>query len=185
MSTSSLFPPLPPERHITPEEVEESFEFQTIKRILKREYPWVLDLNLGNDRFLNKYDLVFLTMTIDPYKLQKEKGWEILPYVIVSSFRDDWFQPSSLNYIFNITEEMGKEMDNELTQVAKDVSESPHLPDELKYLSHKNRRYYIQSYKVPPDYELPIPDDVIMSQPDFSFDYKWYIKYSRQKRNGG
>lgn len=184
-TTDNLFPPLSPERHVTPEEVMESFEFQTIKRIIKREYPWVIDLILTNDSFLNRYEIVFLTVIINPYILQKQTGWEILPYTLTTIARGEWARGSSINYIFNISEETGKQIDNELTQIAKDVSESPHLPDDLKYLAHKQRKYWIQTYMVPPDTDIPIPDDVIVSEPDFPFDMKWYITFQRQHRKGG
>jgi hypothetical protein len=61
--------PVHPSIQVTQKEVEDSYEFKLMKKILKREFPWIVDVLVPDDEEVNKYGLIFLPIVIDPFLL--------------------------------------------------------------------------------------------------------------------
>ena len=53
---------------MTYQQLMDNYEFKIAKKMLKREYPWIKDVVIREDE-INKWNLIFLDVTIDPYEL--------------------------------------------------------------------------------------------------------------------
>jgi len=66
---------------MTLEELENNYEFKVAKRLLKKEYPWIKDVGIRVPEEINKWNLIFLDVIIDPYELGRQEGWTVSPYL--------------------------------------------------------------------------------------------------------
>ena len=157
-------------KHVTKEEVENSYEFKLTKKILKREYPWIIDIVLPSDDEINEYALIFADVVIDPYMLQRETGWPFSTYM-KHYFRGDknfvnqsdqyLYRTSYLTTMFDVPREEALPIQNEIEETIKNVAKSPALPQDLKL--GKDRIIVVGQWAVP---RIPLPDDAIFTQPD-------------------
>ncbi len=63
---------MPAENQITYEELMDNYEFKVSKKMLMREYPWIKDVTYKNPEDINKYNLIFIDIVVDPYELAEE-----------------------------------------------------------------------------------------------------------------
>ena len=159
-----------PENYVTKEEVENSYEFKLIKKILKREYPWIIDVNLPSDDEINEYALIFADVVIDPYMLQRETGWPFNSYMKFYFVGDkNWFhsgdryyyKTSYLTTMYSVPREEVIPIQDNIEDTMKQVAKSPAIPSDLKL--GKNRGIVVGQWEVP---KMPMPDDAIFTQPD-------------------
>lgn len=140
--------------NLTYDEIVNSYEFKLTEKILKREYPWIKGISI-NESDLDKYALLFLDITIDPYELAKENDWKILWYN-VSKIRDnESFTSPYLSTIYDVSYEEQKDISQEIESLMQDVKKSPAVPIDLKLPS--DRKFVIGNYKVPTNVSRP-PD---------------------------
>jgi hypothetical protein len=145
---------------LTPEQLENNYEYKVVKRAIKKEYPWVIDVIPPSEDKLNEYNLIFIDLLIDPYKLQQEKGWELVYYLPSHLKAMGRYYSPYLSTIFDIPYPEGQEIPNEIERMAKSIKQSPALPNDLKL--PRDRNIAISGFVVSPS----IPDDVILSQPN-------------------
>ena len=159
-----------PQRFVTKEEVENSYEFKLIKKILKREYSWILDVNLPSDEEINQYALIFLNVLIDPYMLQRETGWPFNSYMKFYFAGDkNWlhdgnryyYKTSYLTTMYQVPREEVLPIQDNIEDTMKQVAKSPAIPSDLKL--GKNRGIVIGQWEVP---KMPMPNDAIFAQSD-------------------
>ena len=153
-----------PENYVTLEEVENSYEFKLLKKILKHEYPWIMDVRVSdNGEKLNEYNLIFLDLIINPYKLSELMGWDLEGWVDWNLNRQD-FTTSFLSTPFkDVTYHDAQDIDNDVNKTMRSIRKSPALPQELKF--HKpNREWSVSLYVLPSHEKLPPP------QPDTTTD---------------
>jgi hypothetical protein len=146
---------------ITPEQLENNYEYKVVKRMIKQEYPWVIDVIPPSENDLNEYNLIFLDLVINPYMLQKEKDWPIIYYIIYNLRHSESYKASFLSVIFDVSYRESQDVIEEMIALAQGVKKSPALPKDLKL--SENRKFSIGSFIIPPPSVLPIPDDVIVS----------------------
>jgi hypothetical protein len=144
---------------ITPEQLENNYEYKVVKRMIKKEYPWVIDIIPPSEDKLNEYNLIFIDLVIDPYKLQQEKGWELVYYIPRYIKTMGRYYSAYLSTIFNVPYAEGQEIPNEIERMVRNIKWSPALPQDLKL--PKNRNISVGGFIVPSS----ISDDVILSQP--------------------
>lgn len=156
--------------YVTKEEVENSYEFKLIKKILKREYSWILDVNLPSDEEINNYALIFVDIVMDPYKLQRETGWPFNSYMKFYFAGDkNWlhdgnryyYKTSYLTTMYQVPREEVLPIQDNIEDTMKQVAKSPAIPSDLKL--GKNRGIVIGQWEVP---KMPMPDDAIFAQSD-------------------
>jgi len=146
---------------ITPEQLENNYEYKVVKRMIKKEFPWVIDVIPPSEKELNEYNLIFLDLVIDPYMLQKEKDWPIIYYIIYNLKHMHEYRATFLSIIFDITYREAEDLVDDILSLTKGVKTSPALPQDLKL--PRNRNFGIGSFIIPSPSVLPIPDDVIVS----------------------
>ena len=151
-----------PNNYVTPTEVENNYEFKLMKKVLRQEYPWVLDVLVPNDEEINKYNLIFLPIVIDPFMLQKEVGLPIeawikryltderykymgKPYAYVSSY---------ISTMFKGDRDIPRDLQERVDIIMKSVGRSAAIPNNLKI--GKGRQFSSGEYIIP---EMDIPED--------------------------
>ena len=153
-------------QHVTQKEVEDSYEFKLIKRILKQEFPWIIDVKVPSDEEIDKYALIFVDLIIDPFILQRKEGWPFNSYMrsyfnpqfaFMMGNKDYTYQSSYLSTIYNIARDESGPIEREIESTLRSVQKSPAIPSDLKL--GKDRSFAIGSYTIPKD--IPVPEDVI------------------------
>ena len=162
--------PVAPNIQVTQKEVEDSYEFKLIKKILKREFPWIVDLLVPSDEEINNYALIFVDIVMDPYMLQRETGWPLNSYMKFYFTGDkNWlhsgdryyYKTSYLTTMFGVPREETNPIQDNIEDIMKQVAKSPAIPSDLKL--GKNRGLVVGQWEVP---KMPMPDDAIFLQPD-------------------
>lgn len=155
---------------VTKHEVENGMEFKLIKRILKSEYDWVIDVIVPNDDYINKYYIILLRVVIDPFILQRQVGIPLVGFLKIDleTGGANWpgrrlFHPYVyfVNHIYEIfishKDEMSK-LDNDVVRTIEGVRPSPAIPDELK--NNKNRNFTLGGYLIP---QMDIPSHAVFN----------------------
>ena len=155
---------------VTKHEVENGMEFKLIKRILKSEYDWVIDVIVPNDDYINKYYIILLKVVIDPFILQRQLGIPLVGFLKIDleTGGANWpgrrlFHPYVyfVNHIYEIfishKDEMSK-LDNDVARTIEGVRPSPAIPDELK--NNKNRNFTLGGYLIP---QMDIPSHAVFN----------------------
>ena len=154
--------PVTPNNYVTPSELENNYEFKLMKKVLRQEYPWILDILVPKDEDINKWNLIFLPIVIDPFMLQKEVGLPIekwirryltedkhqymgKPYAYVSSY---------ISTMFKGDREITQQIHDEVEKVMRSVEKSAAIPNDLKL--GKGRAFSVAEYIIP---EMDIPED--------------------------
>jgi len=116
----------------TEEELYNNYEFKVIKKALMREYPWIKDVTVTSEN-LNRYNLIFLDVDVDPIKLGEDIGLELTPWVKRAYENGKEYHAMYLSLLFPGVE------NNATTYVTRDIEElinsvgkSPAFPSELR-----------------------------------------------------
>jgi hypothetical protein len=159
-----------PQRFVTKEEVENSYEFKLIKKILKREYPWIIDILLPSEEEINQYALIFLNVIIDPYILQRETGWQFNTYMkfyfsgnnnFIHTHEPYAYNTAYLTTIYNVPREETNTIQEDIEKTMKQIAKSPAIPEDLKL--GKDRQFVVGSWVVP---KMDLPEDAVFTPRD-------------------
>ena len=155
---------------VTKHEVENGLEFKLIKRILKSEYDWVIDVIVPNDDYINKYYIILLRVVIDPFILQRQLGIPLVGFLKIDleTGGANWpgrrlfhpyvyFTPHIHDIFISHKDEMSK-LDNDVVRTIEGVRPSPAIPDELK--NNKNRNFTLGGYLIP---QMDIPSHAVFN----------------------
>ena len=148
---------MPSDNPITYEEFLDNYEFKVAKRILLREYPWIKDVRYLNPDDINKWNLIFVDIFINPYELSEQEGWTVANYVTLSIERGEEFWSTYLTTFFtkSIGEE-GREMVIEMEKTLEDIHKSSAIPQEMKLPGHRKLNigswHTVEGLTVPTDY---------------------------------
>ena len=117
---------------LTYEELMDNYEFKIVKKMLLREYPWVKDVKVKEDE-INKWTLIFLDITIDPFELGREHGWTVARWVVNGLLYDkEYWSPYLSTFFSNATYDDVKTIHDEMNRSMESVHDSPALPKELR-----------------------------------------------------
>jgi hypothetical protein len=164
---------MPVEQHnyVTKDEVESSYEYKLIKRILKREYPWIIDIRVPSDEEINQYNLIFLDVFVDPFILQKQTGWPMVSYLRyyldkrLGHHLPNTYETSYLATMFNVDREQTQDIQADVEKTMKSVSTSNAIPEDLKI--RKGRSFVVGSWIIPEIKE--IPSDAVFTERNRTF----------------
>ena len=142
---------------ITYEEFLDNYEFKVAKRILLREYPWIKDVRYLNPDDINKWNLIFVDIFINPYELSEQEGWTVANYVTLSIERGEEFWSPYLTTFF--TKSIGDDarmMVVEMELTLEDIHKSSAIPQEMKLPGHRKLNigswHTAEGLTVPTDY---------------------------------
>ena len=148
---------MPSDHPMTYEEFLDNYEFKVAKRILTREYPWIKDVRFLHPDDINKWNLIFVDIFIDPFELSELKGWTLAPYVISSVERGEEFWSPYLTTFF--TKSIGDDarmMVVEMELTLEDIHKSSAIPQEMKLPGHRKLNigswHTVEGLTVPTDY---------------------------------
>jgi len=138
---------------MTYEELIDNYEFKVGRRILIREYPWIKDVVVKTPEDVNRYNLIFVDIIIDPFELAQEKGWRLANYIVRSIERgDDFWSPYLSTYFTGIGDE-AREMVRGMEETLENLHKSPAIPQEMRLPGH--RKLNIGSWFVQPGQQVP------------------------------
>ena len=144
---------MPSEFPMTYEELIDNYEFKVGRRILVREYPWIKDVVVKTPEDVNRYNLIFVDIIIDPFELAQEKGWRLANYIVRSIERgDDFWSPYLSTYFTGIGDE-ARDMVRRMEQTLEDLHKSPAIPQEMRLPGH--RKLNIGSWYTQPGTQVP------------------------------
>jgi hypothetical protein len=135
---------------MTPQELYDNYEYKVTAKALKREYPWILDVGVEEDR-INEYNLIFIDIYYDPYMLEDEYGWGLANWLISSIEDGREYNSPYLSTAFKTTYEDAREVADEIDETIKDIHNSPAMPYDLKLPG--TRKLAIGRWVVPAGYK--------------------------------
>jgi len=135
---------------MTPQELYDNYEYKVTAKALKREYPWILDVGVEEDR-INEYNLIFIDIYYDPYMLEDEYGWGLANWLITSIEDGREYNSPYLSTGFKCTYEDAREVADEIYETIKDIHNSPAMPYDLKLPG--TRKLAIGRWVVPANYK--------------------------------
>ena len=148
---------------LTPQELYDNYEYKVTVKALKREYPWILNIGLEEDK-LNDYNLIFIDVYYDPYKIKEEFGWDLARWVISDIENGREFSAPYLSTGFECTYEDAREVQDEVDDTMKAIHKSPAMPQDLKLPG--DRRITVGRWIVPAHFKdhhgipEPNPEDI-------------------------
>lgn len=150
--------------YVTQKEIENSYQFKLIKRVLKSEYDWIIDVLVPDDDKINKYSIIFLDIVINPFILQREIKLPFEPYMKryfdYQKVNSPTYTTSFFQTMFYGSENSGlRELNDSLEKTMRMVASSPSIPEELKL--NKQRTYSPGTYIVP---NLDAPKDIVYKE---------------------
>lgn len=129
---------MPSDNPITYEEFLDNYEFKVAKRILLREYPWIKDVRYIHPDDINKWNLIFVDIFINPFELSELKGWTVANYVTSSVERgEEFWSPYLTTFFTKSIGEEGREMVTEMEKTLEDIHKSSAIPQEMKLPGHR------------------------------------------------
>ena len=137
--------------HMTPEELQNNYEFKVVRRALMKEYPWVKDVTF-NPEELDMYNLIFLNLIVDPAKMGEQYGWEMNTWVKRAYEEGQRYSGNYPSLLFNVTYEVGRDtMTDPMDDTLKQIHSSPALPEDMRL--PRGRTFQVGSFIVNPDGE--------------------------------
>lgn len=110
-------------------ELENTYEFKVIRKMLMRTYPWIKDFSVDS---VGKYH-IFVKIKMNPYELAVEKDWKIQHYYKTRLINGESIVSSYFQVIYVIPYEEGKDLVSEIEDSMNSVRKSMALPEELKF----------------------------------------------------
>ena len=144
---------MPSEFPLTYEEFLDNYEFKVAKRMLLREYPWIKDVFFRNPEEVNKYNLIFLDVTFDPFELAQQDGWRLASYIVRTIERGDDFWSPYLSIFFTTNTDDARALVQEMDKSLESIHASPAIPKEMKLPEH--RKLNIGTWHIPQGLQVP------------------------------
>ena len=119
---------------MTYEQLMDNYEFKIAKKMLKREYPWIKDVGIKDDiNEINKYNLIFLDVTIDPYELGRQEDWTVVRF-LKRSINDigEYWSPYLSSFFKDVMWEDARPLQDGVNKELASIHTSPALPTELR-----------------------------------------------------
>ena len=117
---------------MTYEELIDNYEYKIAKKMLLREYSWIKDVVIREDE-INKYNLIFLDITIDPYELGRQEDWTVTKYLERSiNEQGEYWSPYLSSFYKDIMWEDARPLQDGINKSLASIHTSPALPTDLR-----------------------------------------------------
>ena len=140
---------------MTPEQLNDNYEYKVTKKILMREYKWIKDISFdGNE--INRYGLIFLDFYINPFELSDETGWAISKWCLNDIEKGEPYKSLYLSSVMKVSYEDAKDITKSIQKTMDSINKSSVIPQALRLPN--NRRlsigYFItqQGLTIPNNY---------------------------------
>ena len=130
-------------RTITPQELENSYHYKVVKKILKREFPWIKDITFDPEE-LNKTRGIYLDFDIDPQLLSKTYNFELKGPILTAIRNDKEYDALFLSMFGDLDAEDSNDITNKIIHIANSVGDSKAFPNELKI--HGDRDFGVHKW---------------------------------------
>ena len=118
---------------LTYEQLIDNYEYKVSKKILIREYPWIKDVTLTDDgEKVNEYNLIFITLHINPFELSDITGWSIAKWAFNDIKNGITYWSPYLSTLMNVPYEEAMIITNEIDDTIKSIHTSSAIPQELR-----------------------------------------------------
>jgi hypothetical protein len=120
---------------MTREEFENNYEYKVTKKALMREFPFVKDVFVKEDKDLTKWShTIYLDLIIDPFALAHQYGFRVWGPIINALKRgEDYFSPFISLFIGNEDRvELAAPITKAMDELMDGIHRSPAMPQELK-----------------------------------------------------
>ena len=117
---------------MTYEELLDNYEYKIAKKMLLREHSWIRDVAIREDE-INKWNLIFLDITIDPYELGRQEDWTVARYVgnNIKAIGEYW-SPYLSTFYSDVSWEDARPLQDSINKSLESIHTSPALPTELR-----------------------------------------------------
>ena len=138
---------------MTYEQLKDNYEFKIAKKMLLREYSWIKGVTTKEDE-INKWNLIFLDVTIDPYELGRQEDWTVASYV-GRSIKDvgEYWSPYISTFFKDVTWEDARPLQDSINKGLESIHTSPALPTELRLPG--SRKFQVGSWYAYPNSITP------------------------------
>ena len=117
---------------MTYEQLIDNYEYKIAKKMLLREYSWIKDVVIREDE-INKYNLIFLDITIDPYELGRQEDWTVTRYLERSiNEQGEYWSPYLSMFYKDVSWEDAKPLQDGINKSLESIHTSPALPTDLR-----------------------------------------------------
>lgn len=131
---------------LTIQQINDSYEFTVLKRILKKEFPWIKNIYV-DENSLDEYSILFLKVHIDPTLFSEIYEVPLRPLAVWSLERGTPYDSPFLSLIFVFEDkEVAKDIQSEIENTMSSIKKSAALPEELKL--PRDRPWGIETYVV-------------------------------------
>jgi hypothetical protein len=139
---------------MTYEQLMDNYEFKIAKKMLKREYPWIKDVVIKDNDEINKYNLIFLDVIIDPYELGRQEDWTVTSYLsrTINDVGEYW-SPYLSSFYKDIMWEDARPLQDSINKSLASIHTSPALPIELRLPG--SRKFQVGSWYAYPNSITP------------------------------
>lgn len=132
-------------KYIITELKEHDLTFKLIRKIIKKDFAWVMDVipHAGNeDEF--KY-VTFIHLVIDPYKFEEETGFKLQPWTKKDIENNRRAESPFLGILFDGTSKEILAIEGEVQDEIDSIAKSAAIPKEMKL----NKSVKISTYIIP------------------------------------
>ena len=131
------------------DELRNNYEYKVVRRALMKQYPWIKEVTFDEDD-LNKYNLIFLNIIVDPIEMGESFGYELNSWIKSRVQRGEKYYGTFPSLIFTVPFEQGKdEVNIPIENMIREIHNSPALPEDLRL--PKGRQFQVGSYIINPD----------------------------------
>lgn len=150
----------------TQEEARNTFQFRAIKKSLKLQYKWVIDVLPPSDNDIKKYRrLFFINLVVDPFILSKELNLPLANYVLGYMRRNEEYGSTTMVTFFDYShldsigegKEDVRDYMRSVNVFVNNIFNSKAIPHEIKLDNYTNCE--VIEYFIPAN--ITIPQDFI------------------------
>ena len=136
-------------KHYTEEEIKNNYEFKVIVRLLKREFPFIKDVNFKHNEDINKWnDSLYINLDIDPFVLSHMYGLPLWKVIVDYLRRGESYWTPYISIFLDGNDRVrdAEPINKAIGELVHGIHKSPAIPNELKL----GKEIRIGSYEVDP-----------------------------------